>query len=103
MFWSKGLLRFGTAKYLLNTVYYYNGKIFGLRGSERRKEMSLKNFEFGPNFKFDENLCNTFHGGLTDLKYVSKRMKHICQNNRGKTKSLFVRSISNVLMVKVPL
>ena len=42
--------------------------------------MSLKNFELGPNFKFEENLCKTFHGGLTDRKYVSKRIKHICQN-----------------------
>ena len=81
LFWSKGLLGCGTAKSLLNTVYYYNGKMFGLRGSEHRK-LSLKNFELGPNFiKFEENLCKTFHGGgLTDLKYVPKRIKHICHN-----------------------
>ena len=80
LFWSKGLLGCGTAKSLLNTVYYYNGKIFGLRGSEHRK-LSLKNFRLGPNFiKFEENLCKTFHGGLTDLKYVPKRIKHICHN-----------------------
>ena len=48
--------------------------------SEHRK-LSLKNFELGPNFiKFEENLCKTFHGGLTDLKYVPKRIKHICHN-----------------------
>ena len=44
LFWSKGLLGCGTAKSLFNTAYYYNGKIFGLRGSEHRK-LSLKNFE----------------------------------------------------------
>ena len=77
MFWSKGLLGCGTAKSLLNTVYYYSGKMFGLRRSEHRT-LSLKNIELGPNFiKFEENLCKTFHGGL---KYVPKRIKHICHN-----------------------
>ena len=57
-----------------------NGKIFELRENEHRK-LSLKNFELGPNvIKFEENLCKTFHGGLTDLKYAPKRIKHICHN-----------------------
>ena len=45
----------------------------------------LGKFDLGPNFiKFEENLCKTFHGGLTDLKYVPKRIKHICHNVGGK-------------------
>ena len=27
---------------------------------------------------FEENSCKAFHGGLTDLKYVPKVVKHIC-------------------------
>ena len=39
----------------------------------------LTNFEVGFNFvKFEENSCKTFHGGLTDLKYIPKVVKHIC-------------------------
>lgn len=69
---------------LLNSVYCFNGKIFGLRGSEHRNS-NLKNFELVPNFsKFEENLCKTFRGGLCDLKYVPKSIKHICHDIRQK-------------------
>ena len=44
-----------TAKSLLNSVYFYNGKLFGLRGGEHRR-LVLNNFEVGSNFvKFQEN------------------------------------------------
>ena len=33
-FWEKKLLGTTSAKSLLNTMYFYNGKIFGLRGGE---------------------------------------------------------------------
>ena len=36
LLWSKGLLGNETAEYLLNTVYYYNGRLFGLRAGEHR-------------------------------------------------------------------
>ena len=28
--------------------------------------------------KFEKDSCKTFHGGLTDLKYIPKVGKHIC-------------------------
>ena len=37
-FWSAGLFGSGIAKQLLDTIYFYNGKIFGLRG--QRKKMN---------------------------------------------------------------
>ena len=78
LFWNLNLLGMSTAKSLMNTVYFYNGKMFGLRGGEQRS-LVLSNFEVGLNFvKFEENSCNTFHGGLTDLTYISKVVKHIC-------------------------
>ena len=78
LFWNLNLLGMSTAKSLLNTVYFYNGKLFGLRGGEHRS-LVLTNFEVGFNFvKFEENSCKTFHGGLTDLKYIPKVVKHIC-------------------------
>ena len=55
LFWNLNLLGMSTAKSLLNTVYFYNGKLFGLRGGEHRNLM-LTNFEVGFNFvKFEEN------------------------------------------------
>ena len=35
-FWEMGLLGCQSAKSLLNTVYFYNGKLFGDRGGEHR-------------------------------------------------------------------
>ena len=54
---------------LCTVVYYYNGKLFGLRAVEHRK-ISLNNFEIGDNYiRFEKNVSKTFHGGLQDLKY----------------------------------
>ena len=55
LFWNLNLLGMATAKSLLNTVYFYNGRLFGLRGGEHRS-LVLTNFEVGFNFvKFEEN------------------------------------------------
>lgn len=77
-YFGKRTVRLWTTS-LLNSVYYFNGKIFGLRSENRN--LSLKNFELGPNFiKFEEDFCKTFHGGLCDLKYVPNSVKHICHD-----------------------
>ena len=57
-----------------------------MRGGEHRN-LSLTNFELGSNYiNFEENLCKTFHGGITDLKYVPKTIiKAYMPRNRGKT------------------
>lgn len=36
LFWKKEILGRKTATALLHTVYYYNGKLFGLRRTEHR-------------------------------------------------------------------
>ena len=77
-FWSAGLFGSGTAKQLLHTIYFYNGKMFGLRGGEHRN-ICVNNFSLGPNvINFEENVCKTFHGGITDLKYEPRKVRHIC-------------------------
>ena len=39
----------------------------------------LNYFELGSNFiKFQENSCKAFHGGMSDLKYIPRTVKHIC-------------------------
>ena len=61
-FWTMELLGKNSAKSLLNVVYFYNGKIFGLRASEHRNT-SLENIEIGDNYiRFKENVSKTFHG-----------------------------------------
>ena len=69
------LLGTSSAKSLLYTAYFYNGKIFGLRGGDHRN-IVLNNFELGSNFiNFQENYCRTFHGGVSDLKYIPRTVK----------------------------
>lgn len=77
-FWTMGLLGKNSAKSLLNVVYFYNGKLFGLRASEHRN-ICLNNFEIGENYiRFEENVSKTYHGGLLDLKYEPRVVKHVC-------------------------
>ena len=79
-FWELGLLGCQSAKSLLNTVYYYNGKLFGLRGGEH-SNITVASFELGHNFtRFEENVAKIFHGGLTDLKYEPRVVKHVCHS-----------------------
>ena len=78
LFWSKGLLGNETAECLLNTVYFYNGKLFGLRAKEHR-QLRYINIRVENNFIiFDESVSKTFHGGLNDLKYKPRFVKHFC-------------------------
>ena len=80
VFWQKKLLGTTSAKSLLNTIYFYNGKVFGLREGDHRN-IVVNNFEIGPNFiKFEENASKTYHGGLCDLKYVPRVVKHVCHS-----------------------
>ena len=67
-------------------MYCNDGKIFGLRGGDHRN-IVLNNFELGSNFrKFQENSCKTFHGGVSDLKYIliPRTVRHICHKEGAK-------------------
>ena len=61
-----------------NTVYFFNGNLFGIRGGQHRN-IVLNNFVIGSNtITFQDKTCETFHGGLTDLKYISREVLHTC-------------------------
>jgi len=63
MFWTKGLLGTNSAESLVNTVYFYCGKLFGLRANEQRL-IRISNIIIRDNFIiFDESVSETFHGG----------------------------------------
>ena len=58
--WTLGLAGKNSATPLLNAVYFYNGKLFGLHASEQRN-ICLNNFEIGDNnISFEENVSKTF-------------------------------------------
>ena len=78
--WQSGVFGMETAKSFLNVVYNYNSKLFGLRGGEHRR-ICLKNFEIGDSYiRFEENASKTIHGGLLDLKYEPRVVRHICHS-----------------------
>ena len=52
----------------MNTIYFYNGKVFELRGGDHRNTV-VNNFDIGSNFiTFDEDGSKSYHGGLCNLK-----------------------------------
>lgn len=78
MMWAKGVLGTETAECLLHTIYFYNGKMFGLRAAEHR-QLRFHNIRVENNHVvFDESYSKTFHGGLNDLKYQPRVVKHFC-------------------------
>ena len=84
LFWSKGLMGINSSNSLLNTVYFYNGKLFGLRGGEHRN-ITVRNIRVSDDcLRFEENSSKSFHGGICDLKYVPRAVTHIC-HERGQT------------------
>ena len=48
-FWANGLLGRSSSRVLLNAVYFYDGKLFGLSSLEHRA-ITLNNFTIGENF-----------------------------------------------------
>ena len=52
--WQKGILGSSTAKILTDSIYFYNGKIFGLRTGEHR--IRPRDFEIGDDYiQYTEN------------------------------------------------
>ena len=76
----------GSSDSLLNTVYFYNGKLFGLRGGEHRN-ITVRNIRVSDDcLKFEENSSKSFHGSICDLKYVPRAVTHIF-HERGQTRA----------------
>ena len=73
---------------MLHSVYYYNVKLFGLRGGEHNN-ITEANFDAGSDFiRFEENVLKTFHGAFTDLKYKPRLdSEYACHPLNGKHES----------------
>ena len=76
--WDTALLGANTAELLLNTEYFYNGKLLGLQTGEHRL-IHLSDVVDGNKIVFDEFRCKTFKlGQLKDLKNKPSYIEHIC-------------------------
>ena len=47
VFWEKGIFGTSTSEGLLNTVYYYNCKLFGLRAGDEHRNLDAEQYKFG--------------------------------------------------------
>ena len=67
---------------MLYTVYFYNGKLFGIR-SEEHRQVRLEDITIENNttIVYRENTSKTFHGTIADMKKKGRIVKHFCHNN----------------------
>ena len=78
LLWEKGILGCNSAKSFFRTIYFYTGKLFGLRSTEHRN-LRYSNFSIdSESVTYDESVSKTYHGGLRDLKYKPRLVKHVC-------------------------
>ncbi|XP_061179442.1 uncharacterized protein LOC133188069 [Saccostrea echinata] len=83
--WEKGLLGDWTGKALLNTMFFYICKLFGLRGVDEHRGMEIDQTELGVDryghfVKFKGRSNKTFKGGLAQRHVQAKEMVHHFQN-----------------------
>jgi len=98
--WDKSLLGSHSAESLLYTVYFYNGKLFGLRAGEHRL-LRLDNIQVKGNvIVFDESRSKTYKGGLKDLNNKPRYIEHIC-HDKGQTRSPCLASMYSLYIEKI--
>ncbi|KAK3706539.1 hypothetical protein QZH41_013031 [Actinostola sp. cb2023] len=78
--WESGLFGPLTAKTILNTLYFYNGKLFGMRSKEHRSLRLSDIIVDSETITFKENSSKTYHGGISDLKKTPRKVRHLCHS-----------------------
>ncbi|XP_062572924.1 zinc finger MYM-type protein 2-like [Saccostrea cucullata] len=71
--WEKGVINKTTAKGLSYGVFFYNSKVFGLRGLSEHKELQAQQFTISTDrIIYNESMSKTVKGGLKDRKLTPK-------------------------------
>ena len=65
--WEMELLGDHTAKCLMNTMYFYNGKLFGLRSKEHRGLRFCNFLVDSVSITYDESISKNYHCGFNDI------------------------------------
>ena len=81
-------------------MYFYNGKLFGLRAGEHTL-IHLSHVVEGNKIVFDEFRGKTYKGCLKDLKNIPRYIEHICHENR-QSHSPCLASMYSVYIEKIP-
>ncbi|XP_062609344.1 uncharacterized protein KIAA1958-like [Saccostrea cucullata] len=81
--WEKNILGNSSSKSLLNSVFFYNCKLFGLRSVDEHRNLSIDQFELHddgnerPYIIFKGRISKTYKGGLNQRNISPKIIKHM--------------------------
>ena len=77
LLWSKRVFSDDTAQNLIFIVYYYNCKLFGLRGRDEHKELTTQQFIVTDDtIEFLGRTSKSYNGGIKQIKLDPKRILH---------------------------
>ena len=78
--WDKGVFSIHSAKGLINAVFWYNCKCFGLKGGDEHRTLVLEQYFVGLDsvsrfLQFNGRLCKNVQGGLKQKNVQTKNLK----------------------------
>ena len=81
LLWTTGQLGDSTSQSMINTVFFYNTKLFGLRAMDEHRRLACEQFEVGEDnhgkyIKFDGRSTKTLTGGLHQRNLSAKSIRH---------------------------
>ncbi|CAC5377313.1 unnamed protein product [Mytilus coruscus] len=86
--WNSGVFGCDNSVALQNTVFFYNCKLFGMRGYDEHRNLECEQFSIGFDgsksrfIHFTGRTSKTFSGGLNQLHVKSKDIKHFCPKTK---------------------
>lgn len=94
--WEKDVSNKTTSKGLSYGVFFYNSKVFGLRGLSEHKDLKAEQFTFlNGQIVFQEFVSKTVKGGLKDRKFSPKTItQYSCPENPRCVVNLFCRYLA---------
>ena len=78
--WEDGIFSRETGTGLMNIVYFYNCKLFGLRAGDEHRSLIVDQYEFGTSggceyMKLNGRSSKTYNGGLKHRKLTAKSLR----------------------------
>lgn len=91
--WTSGQLGLHTSYTMINTVFYYNCKLFGLRGMDEHHDLQCEQFHLGQDkdgcyVEYVGRFSKSLNGGIKQRKLTSKDIRHYV-TNRGSERDLY--------------
>ena len=93
--WQKGVFGNCSSEVLQYTLYFYNCKLFGLRGREEHHDLQVNDFIIGNDsdgkvyIKYTSRSRKNFNGGLRQIHFKPKVIKHYDTEGRKSIISLY--------------